>query len=136
MTSPPVYTGVDVSKAPLDLTLPSSDEITPLPNSEKGIPELVLQLQQVTPNLVVLETTRGFELPVAAALAAGEAPVVVANPPDSGFHRAHGSARQGRPDPCPHARPLRAPAIGSSACRVGRNVGTLAHIPHDLSCLR
>lgn len=80
MTGPAVYAGVDVSKAHLDLALTNADEIARLPNSEKGITELVLQLQHATPSLVVLEATGGFEVPAAAALAASGIPVVVANP--------------------------------------------------------
>jgi transposase len=80
MADPTVYAGVDVSKAHLDLALTSSAEITRLPNSEKGISELVTRLQQAAPELVVLEATGGFEVPAAAALAAIEIPVVVANP--------------------------------------------------------
>jgi transposase len=41
---------------------------------------LVEQLREVRPSLVVMEATGGFEVPAAAALAAAEIPVVIANP--------------------------------------------------------
>ena len=80
MHESPVFVGVDVSKAHLDVGVSSSDEVTSLPNSEDGIAELVRGLGELAPALVVMEATGGFELPAAAAVAAAGLAVVIANP--------------------------------------------------------
>ena len=49
-------------------------------NGDAGIRHLVSRLQALKPAVVVLEATGGLELPLVAALAAKEAPVVVVNP--------------------------------------------------------
>ena len=41
--------------------------------------QLIQQLREIGPMLVVMEATGGFEVPAAAALAAAEVPVVIAN---------------------------------------------------------
>jgi transposase len=80
MTREPVFVGVDVSKATLDLVVRPSDEHTQLANDEAGIGILVTHLRGLQPALVVCEATGGFERPVVAAVAAAGLPVVVANP--------------------------------------------------------
>ena len=75
-----IYVGVDVSKAHLDVARHDDEEVWRVSNDEEGIDELVSRLVELCPELVVLEATGGFELPAAAALAAREMPVVVANP--------------------------------------------------------
>lgn len=80
MSSPAIYAGVDVSKAHLDVALTGTEERPRFANTERGIAELVSQLEAAAPELVVLEATGGFEVPVAGALAAAGIPVVVANP--------------------------------------------------------
>lgn len=75
-----IYVGVDVSKAHLDVARHDDEEVWRVSNDEEGIDELVSRLVELRPELVVLEATGGFELPAAAALAAREMPVVVANP--------------------------------------------------------
>jgi transposase len=75
-----VFVGVDVSKAQLDLGVSSSNERATFPNSEHGISELAEWLVKVSPTLVVMEATGGFEVPAAAALASAGIAVVIANP--------------------------------------------------------
>jgi transposase len=75
-----IFVGVDVSKAQLDVGVSSSEGVSSFPNSEPGISELVRWLGELSPTLVVMESTGGFEVPVAAALAASGVPVVIANP--------------------------------------------------------
>lgn len=75
-----VYVGVDVSKHQLDYALSDREETFTVPNTNEGIQELVEVLREVSPALVVMEATGGFEVPAAAALAAADVPVVVANP--------------------------------------------------------
>ena len=80
MESVPVFAGVDVSKTRLDVALSTSEATWGVPNSDAGVRELVERLLVVAPSLVVMEATGGFEVPAAAALAAAEIPVVIANP--------------------------------------------------------
>ena len=47
---------------------------------ETGIKELVSQMVDLCPAMVLLEATGGLELPLVAALAAAALPVVVVNP--------------------------------------------------------
>ncbi len=80
MQSTPVFVGVDVSKARLDVAVTGSDEGWSVSNASDGIGKLVGQLGEIGPELVVMEATGGFEVPAAAALAAAEIAVVIANP--------------------------------------------------------
>ena len=80
MEASPVFVGVDVSKARLDVASTGSDEAWSVANASEGIAQLVQQLREIGPMLVVMEATGGFEVPAAAALAAAEVPVVIANP--------------------------------------------------------
>ena len=80
MENSPVFVGVDVSKARLDVAVTGSDETWSVSNTSEGIAQLVARLREIEPKLVVMEATGGFEVPGAAALAAAEIPVVIANP--------------------------------------------------------
>jgi transposase len=74
------YIGIDVAKATLDIAALPSGESWTVANDEAGLQELVPRLLALTPTLVVLEATGGFESPAVAALAKAGIPVVVANP--------------------------------------------------------
>jgi len=76
----PVFVGIDVAKASLDVAVRPSGECWQLANEEGALLPLLTQLQSLGPTLVVLEATGGFEHAVVAALAAAGLPVVVANP--------------------------------------------------------
>lgn len=80
MTPCPLFVGIDVAKATLDVAVRPTAETWTVGNDEAGITALVTQLQTVTPTLVVLEATGGFQGALAAALAAAGLPVVVVNP--------------------------------------------------------
>lgn len=80
MSSRPVFIGIDVSKASLDIARYPTGERETVANAEPDIAALVTRLQACRPMLIVLEATGGFELAVAAALAAARQPVVVVNP--------------------------------------------------------
>ena len=67
MEASPVFVGVDVSKARLDVASTGSDAAWSVANASEGIVQLVQQLREVEPALVVMEATGGFEVPVAAA---------------------------------------------------------------------
>ena len=80
MKSSPIFAGVDVSKARLDVASTDSDATWSVSNAPDGIARLVQRLREQAPMLVVMEATGGFEVAAAAALAAAEIPVVIANP--------------------------------------------------------
>jgi transposase len=72
--------GVDVAKEHLDVHVRPEGERFSVAADEGGLQELVRQLQRVGPGVVVLEATGGYEVPVAAALAAAGLPVAIVNP--------------------------------------------------------
>ena len=80
MTEQPVYVGIDVSKATLDVAVSPIHQRWSVANREKGFNPLVRRLKTLSPALIVLEATGGLELPVAATLGAAGLTVVVVNP--------------------------------------------------------
>ena len=80
VTQQPLYVGVDVSKAALDVGLSPTSEGWSVPNEEEGIDELVRRLRELSPALVVLEASGGLELPAVVGLGEAGLPVVVVNP--------------------------------------------------------
>jgi transposase len=76
----PVFAGIDVSKASLDVALRPGGEHWRSPNDEAGIAELITRLRPHTPRLIVLEATGGLERLVVAALALADLPLAVVNP--------------------------------------------------------
>lgn len=79
MTQPPIFVGIDVSKAQLDVAQRLAGRFT-VPNTEAGVTQLLTRLTAAPPSLIVLEATGGVELPLTGALAAAGLPVVVVNP--------------------------------------------------------
>jgi len=80
MQAAPIFVGIDVSKARLDIALRPSGATESFPNDETGIRTLVQRLCAVKPLLIVLEATGGIERSAVRALVAAELPVTVANP--------------------------------------------------------
>ena len=74
------YVGIDVAKAQVDVAIRPSNDRWEISHDDAGIHKLVSQLKTLEPALVVLEASGGLELPLVAALAAEELPVVVVNP--------------------------------------------------------
>jgi transposase len=80
METPQPFVGIDVSSQHLDVdSLPASHHFSE-PNTEDGIASLVLQLRKLNPQIVLLEATGGYEVPVAYALYEAGLPVVIMNP--------------------------------------------------------
>ena len=75
-----VYVGIDVAKDRLDVHVRPSAEAFAVARDGEGIADLVDRLGWLSPGLVVLEATGGFEAVVAAALAAARLPLAVVNP--------------------------------------------------------
>jgi transposase len=75
-----MFVGIDVAKDRLDVHVRPVGESFVVARDGEGIEELARRLSAVTPTLVVLEATGGFETVVAAGLAATGLPVAVINP--------------------------------------------------------
>lgn len=85
------FVGIDVSKDRLDVALLPQEAVVDFANDQAGLEQLVAHLQPLTPRLVVLEATGGYELAAATALAAADLPVRVVNPTHvRNYARAHG----------------------------------------------
>lgn len=76
----PVYVGIDVAKAHLDVAVRPTDQAHRVANDAAGIASLVTHLASLTPVLIVCEATGGYERALVAALATAALPLVVANP--------------------------------------------------------
>lgn len=77
----PAFIGIDVSKKTLDVGARGAElKLAKIDNDEGGHAALVEALRKIDVALVVLEATGGYEVPVAAALAAENIPVAVVNP--------------------------------------------------------
>lgn len=76
----PIFIGIDVSKARLDVFVRPLGSRESVANEEGGIKTLVERLRALKPVLIVLEATGGFERCLTRALASAELPVVVVNP--------------------------------------------------------
>ena len=79
----PVFVGIDVARDRLDVHLLPSGEAFAVTRDHAGLERLVARLDQAAPALVVLEATGGFEITVAATIAAEGLPLAVVNPPRS-----------------------------------------------------
>lgn len=76
----PVFIGIDVSKARLDVAMRPSAEKLSVSNDEAGIQTLVNRLSELKAALIVLEATGALERNITAALGSAQLPVVVVNP--------------------------------------------------------
>ena len=79
MANVPVFVGIDVSKAQLDLAFRPEAKFS-APNDEVGCAQVLARLRATPPTLVVLEATGGLEIPLTGVLAAAGVPVAVVNP--------------------------------------------------------
>ena len=75
-----ICVGIDVAKDRLDVHIRPSGETFTVPRDHDGLSALADRLQTLTPALVVMEATGGFEVTVAAALSAARLPLAVVNP--------------------------------------------------------
>ena len=108
MEGEPRFVGIDVSKAQVDVAVRPTGQRWVVSYDETGIKELVSQMVDLCPAMVLLEATGGLELPLVAALAAAALPVVVVNPRQvRDFARATGTLAKDRRSRCGGAGPLR-----------------------------
>ena len=75
-----IYVGIDVAKAQVDVAVRPTDDRWEVSYDDAGIRQLVSRLKALEPVMVLLEASGGLELPLVAALATEELPVVVVNP--------------------------------------------------------
>ena len=74
------FIGIDVSKQELEVAVHQSDFKFRCPNKTSSFGQLIAELIDLRPALIVLEATGGLEIPVVNALHAVGLPVVVVNP--------------------------------------------------------
>jgi transposase len=75
-----MYVGIDVAKDRLDVHVRPGGESFTVARDGEGLAALTERLGALHPALIVLEATGGFEVTVAAALAAAKLPLAVVNP--------------------------------------------------------
>ena len=74
------FVGVDVSKDTLDVATFTTNKNWHAPNNEAGISQLAETINKLVPTLVVMESTGGYETPLAYALSKAGIPCAVVNP--------------------------------------------------------
>ena len=81
MEQEPRFVGIDVSKAQVDVAVRPTGQRWVVSYDDSGVQELVSQMVDLDPALVLMESTGGLGLYLVAALAAAALPaVVVVNP--------------------------------------------------------
>lgn len=75
-----IVVGIDVAKDRLDVCIRPNGESFVVARTGTGIADLVERLQRLSPCIVAIEATGGFETVVAAGLAGASLPIVVVNP--------------------------------------------------------
>ncbi len=78
--SAPVHVGIDVSKLRLDVCILPSRQLFSVDNTVEGHRQLVEKLKPVNPARVVVESTGGYETPVAQALVVAGLPTARVHP--------------------------------------------------------
>jgi transposase len=95
------FVGIDLSKARLDVHVRPDGTAFGCATDPEGLGALVARLQPLSPCLVVLEASGGYESVVAAALAEAGLPVAIVNPRQvRKFAGAIGQIGQDRRDRC------------------------------------
>lgn len=74
------FVGIDVSKDHLDIAVRPEGRSFTVPNDDAGIQELISRLLPLSPKVVLLEATGGYENLVVAALGLAQLPAKVINP--------------------------------------------------------
>ncbi len=74
------FVGIDVSKAHLDVHVRPTGDSFRVSHDDAGFAMLIERVRPLTPTVLVLEATGGYEVTVTAALASAGLPVAVVNP--------------------------------------------------------
>jgi transposase len=75
-----IIVGIDVSKDRLDVAVRPSCEAFVVERNAAGLEDLAARLRELSPGVVALEASGGFETIAAAALASAGLPVAIVNP--------------------------------------------------------
>lgn len=75
-----LFVGIDISKKRLDVAVEPTNQVFHYPNNKPGIEKLVQRLQDLTPELILLEATGGYEYLLVAALREAALPTCFINP--------------------------------------------------------
>ncbi len=74
------FVGIDVSKDRLDVGMLGERQVVQIDNTQSGIKELLARMQELQPELIVVEATGGYQRAVVEALFWTGLPVAVVNP--------------------------------------------------------
>ena len=77
---PKVYVGVDVCKDSLDVAIGLEKHIITFTNVQKGVDAFIKKLSRIGPELIVFESTGGYERLATSSLVEAGLPVVIVNP--------------------------------------------------------
>ena len=75
-----VYVGIDVSKTSFEVAAYPTGESWKTVNRETETSALTNRLQELSPTMIVVESTGGLEVPLASELSSAGLPVVIVNP--------------------------------------------------------
>ncbi len=75
-----IVVGIDVGKQQLDLFDTHTNQHRSVPNDDEGWATIKVKMVELKPDLIVLESTGGYERGLVAELAAANLPAVVVNP--------------------------------------------------------
>lgn len=93
-----IYVGIDVSKERLDVHVRPSGEAFVVSRDGKGLEELIDRLRILSPRLIAIEATGGFETIAAAAIAGATLPLAIVNPAQV-RHFAQAVGKRAKTDP-------------------------------------
>ena len=93
-----IYVGIDVSKDRLDVHVRPTGEAYVVSRDGKGLEELIRRVAGLSPALVAVEATGGYETIVAAAIAGSRLPLAVVNPAQV-RHFAQAIGKRAKTDP-------------------------------------
>jgi len=75
-----VFVGIDICKDSLDVAIGPGKEIITFANDQKGVNALIKELSRIGPELIVLESTGGYERLATSSFVEAGLPVVIVNP--------------------------------------------------------
>jgi len=86
-----MFVGIDIAKVSLEIAIDGEQDVCSRNNDDEGIAAVVAQMMDLTPTLIVVEASGGWENNLVAALALANLPVAVVNPTRVRyFAKAHG----------------------------------------------
>lgn len=74
------YVGIDIAKDSMEVTVHEGKDHWTFANDDQGLSKLVMKMKRLSPALIVMEATGGYEVAAAAELQSKGFPVAVVNP--------------------------------------------------------